>query len=96
MDTLIDAVLPFAMMFGIPGYFALQIILAKHYRGAWRIAALAPLVFTVPLLAYTAFAFAQQSNLWPPMLLFYAPFAAIYLLILLAIHGIRDWHAADA
>jgi hypothetical protein len=89
-DTLIDAALPIVMIGGIPGYFALQILLAKRYRGGWRIAALIPLVFTVPLLGYTAYAFAQESNLWPLMLLFYAPFAAIYLLILLGIHGIRD------
>ena len=83
MDTLLGLV----AMIALPGYWILQIILAKRCDGGWRIAALAPLVVMVPLVAYTAFAFAAGSNLWPLMLILVSPVAFVYLAIVSAIRA---------
>lgn len=63
----------------IPGYFILQAALYYRWRDGWRKAALLPLLATVPITAYTLFAFAKGSNLWPLVMLFTVPFAFIYL-----------------
>jgi hypothetical protein len=39
----------------------------------------------VPVFGFTAYAFAQQSNLWPILLIFAAPVGTVYLVILLVI-----------
>lgn len=63
----------------IPGYFILQVALYYRWHGGWRKAALLPLLATVPITAYTLFAFAKGSNLWPLVMLFTVPFAFVYL-----------------
>jgi hypothetical protein len=67
----------------IPGYFILQVALYYRWRDGWRKAALLPLLATVPITAYTLFAFAKGSNLWPLVMLFTVPFAFIYLVALM-------------
>ena len=49
----------------VPGYFAFQIYTARKWDGSWRWAALAPALVMAPLIAFTIFAFAAGSNLWP-------------------------------
>jgi hypothetical protein len=71
-------------MLATPGYFILQIWTAAKLTGGWRTAALAPLVLAVPLLVWCAYAFADQSNLWPVPFLLFAPFGTFYLIALLA------------
>jgi hypothetical protein len=68
------------------GYLPLQIIALVKWRGAWRWAAVAPLALMVPVIVYTAYAFAQDSNLWPIVLIFAAPIATFGLGILFVIH----------
>lgn len=80
--TMLWGTLMMLMAWSIPGYIALQIYMLVKYRGRWRKLALLPLWGTVPLFAYTLFALAAGSNLWPLLLLFLAPFAFIYLLII--------------
>lgn len=82
-----DTVLGLLAMIALPGYWVLQILLAKSYDGGWRLAVLMPLIVMVPLLAYTVFAFVSGSNLWPLMLIFVSPAAFIYLAIVSAIHA---------
>ena len=72
---LMDTVLGLLAMIALPGYWVLQYVLAKNYDGGWRIAALTPLVVMVPLIAYTAFAFAAGSNMWPVLLILVSPVA---------------------
>jgi hypothetical protein len=70
------------LFLGVPGYFLLQIALMAATSGGWRRATLAPAVVMIPVLAYTMLAFAAQSNLWPLLLLFTAPLACLYLVLL--------------
>lgn len=73
------------MGWSIPGYIVLQIYMLKKYEGRWRMLAKLPLWGMIPLFAYTLFALIAGSNLWPLVLLFIAPFAFIYLLLIMLI-----------
>lgn len=66
-------------------YVPLQIYTGLKWRGGWRILALAPLLIIVPILGYTAYAAARESNLWPIVLIFSAPVATVYFLIIAVI-----------
>jgi uncharacterized membrane protein (GlpM family) len=70
----------------IVGYLILQPLLAFRFTGKWRIAALVPLLATVPLIVQAAVAAATGSNLWPILLIFFMPCAFLYLLLLAALH----------
>ena len=83
MDTFLGSV----AMLALPGYWILQVILAKRCTGGWRIAALVPLVVMVPLVIWTAIAFAAESNLWPLMLILVSPVAFVYLAVVSAIRA---------
>jgi hypothetical protein len=77
---------PFDLIFlCVPGYFLLQVALARGTSGWRRKAALAPAVIMVPILAYTLLALAAQSNLWPLLMLLTAPLACLYLVCLSAV-----------
>jgi hypothetical protein len=79
-----------AAMLAAPAYFALQPWAAAKLTGGWRRAALLPLLPATPLLLWCAFAFADQSNLWPLPFLLFAPFGTFYLVILLVAAGVRE------
>ncbi len=71
-------------------YWILQIATRRNVAdGGWRgIVALRPLrSVVVSLVAYTAFAFATGSNLWPLMLILVSPVALVYLAIVSAIRA---------
>jgi hypothetical protein len=80
---MLDILIPL-MAWAIPLYFFLQIYMLKQYEGAWRKAALAPLLVMLPLLGYTGIALFAKSNLWPLMMLFSTPVLALYLIGVLA------------
>lgn len=69
-------------MLATPAYLVLQIWLAVKLPGAWRKAALAPLVLAGPIFLWCAYALADESNLWPVPFLLFAPFGAFYLIII--------------
>ena len=83
MDTLFDLAGWFALI-AIPGYWILQVVLARRYDGGWRVAALLPLAVMIPLALYTAFAFAAGSNLWPLLIIFVSPLGFLYLIVVTA------------
>jgi hypothetical protein len=66
-------------------YIPLQLYTALRYRGGWRIAAFVPIAPMVAVFAYTAYAFARQSNLWPILLIFAAPVGTGCLIALMAV-----------
>lgn len=68
-------------MLGVPAYIALQIYVPRHMRGGWWWASMAPLLVAVPVALFCLFALAQDSNLWPLMFIFFAPFGAAYLVL---------------
>ena len=65
-----------------PLYFILQIWFPWAFQGRWRIAAFVPLIGFVPALIISLQALSQNSNLWPIVLIFFAPLGCIYLLLL--------------
>jgi hypothetical protein len=77
-----------AMMIAVPGYFLLQCLVLWLWGGGWRKAAMAPLWPMGAVLAYTVYTFFDGSNLFPVVLIFTAPLAFLYLLLLLALRGL--------
>jgi hypothetical protein len=69
---------------GVPAYFVAQPMALMRWRGGWRKAALAPLVLVIPAAGYSAFAFADGSNLWPMTLIVAAAIGMVYLGVLWA------------
>jgi hypothetical protein len=63
-----------------PLYFILQIWFAWAFNGRWRVAALVPLIGFVPALIISLDALSRGSNLWPIVVIFFAPLGCIYLL----------------
>jgi hypothetical protein len=63
-----------------PLYFILQIWFGWALTGRWRIATLVPLIGFVPALIISLHALSRGSNLWPVVLIFFAPLGCIYLL----------------
>jgi hypothetical protein len=78
-----------AAMLAGPAYFVLQPWAVAKLTGGWRRAALLPLLPATPLLLWCAYAFADQSNLWPVPFLLFAPFGTFYLAILLVAANAR-------
>jgi hypothetical protein len=74
------------LMAGTPAYVLLQPLAILRWRSGWRTAALAPLLLTVPALAFSLFALTQGSNLWPLTLIFAAIIGAVYLGLLFLLH----------
>jgi hypothetical protein len=69
-------------------YLPLQVYTVVRLRGVWRLVALLPVLLMVPIISLTAYALAQQSNLWPLYLIFGAPVGTGYLAVLLFIRGL--------
>jgi hypothetical protein len=65
-----------------PLYFILQIWFPWAFRGRWSIAAFVPLIGFVPALIISLQALSRNSNLWPIVLILFAPLGCIYLLLL--------------
>jgi hypothetical protein len=67
------------VVMGVPAYFVVQPMALMRWRGGWRMAALAPLLLVGPAAAYSVFAYADGSNLWPMTLIAAAAMGMIYL-----------------
>ncbi|HSZ74159.1 MAG TPA: hypothetical protein VK779_05010 [Rhizomicrobium sp.] len=70
----------------VPAYLILQAYLAYAFHGAWRIAALIPLIFVAPLFLFSLYALGLGSSLWPLTLVLLTPVGLIYLVIVFAVH----------
>jgi len=68
----------YLLWLAVPAYVVLQILALVWARGMARFLAGAPLIVMVPVFAYTMNALAQDSNLWPLLLLFSSPVAMVY------------------
>jgi hypothetical protein len=76
------AVIGYALVAGVPGYFVLQPWALNRFRGGWRIAAMVPLIGAVLTGLWSLYALSQDSNLWPLTFIFFAPAGALYLVVL--------------
>ena len=79
-----DWLLFFLIGWGLPLslYAALQTGALLSVRGYWRIAAAAPLPLMILVCAHMAWAYSQDSNLWPMTMLMTAPGAAFAVLLI--------------
>jgi hypothetical protein len=66
----------------IPLYVLLQAVVLYQTRGAWRAAAVIPLVGVLPFLAMSVHAYSQQSDIWLLPLILACPVAIVALAIL--------------
>lgn len=82
-DSLLDLI-----FWALPVYALLQSWALWRMAGWWRLAAAAPLIIALPLAGHAIFALSAGSNLWPLLLIFFAPAGALYLLALLAVEKI--------
>ena len=73
------------VMAAVPAYFVLQPLALMRLVGRWKAAALAPLLPAIPAIVWSAYAFSQESNLWPLVFILFAPFGSIYLAALLGL-----------
>jgi hypothetical protein len=87
-SPLMQIVDAFAMvvMWTVPGYFVLQGWLLWSLSGGWRRAAAAPLLPMGAVLVYTVYAFLDGSNIFPLVLIFTAPMAFLYLVIIAGLY----------
>ena len=74
-----EMLLGMIVMLGVPAYFVAQPMVLMRWQGRWRKWALMPLLLVIPAVAYSAFAFADGSNLWPITLIIAAAIGMIYL-----------------
>jgi hypothetical protein len=77
---LVGAALGFLMFSPVLAYVVLQVLALSRLRGGWLQAATVPVIPMLLVLLYTIYAYANESNLWPLILLFTSPLAGAYLL----------------
>jgi hypothetical protein len=72
----------FAVGWGLPlsFYCAVQTAAIWSLRGRWRVAVAAPIPLMVVVAGHMAWAYSQNSNLWPMTMLMTAPGAAVAVL----------------
>ena len=63
-------------------YPGLQYSAVRQLRGVWRALSLLPLAVMLVVGGITVRALSEGANLWPILLIFTAPFATAYLLLL--------------
>jgi hypothetical protein len=76
---LVVIALGFAAAISYPG---LQYAALRQMPGVWRALGLVPLAVMAIVVVYTVMALLEGSNLWPLLLIFTAPLATGYLLLL--------------
>jgi len=73
------------LMGSIPAYFVLQVVLLWRLRDRWQRIAAVPLVMMVPVVAISAFGLWERATLWFIWLVFTAPLALFYLLVVMVL-----------
>lgn len=81
----------YVLLLCLVGYPLAQYGAIRHASGGWRMAFALPAVPMALVVAYTALAFSQGANLWPILLIFTAPLAILYLLLLAIARRITRW-----
>ncbi len=73
----------------VPTYLILQFVVIWRSSGPSHWVAALPLVVMVPVFVLTGVFVAQESNLWPLLLLFASPVALLYVVVV----GLFMWTA---
>lgn len=74
-----DLFIGLLVMACVPAYFVVQPMTLWCWPGRWRLAAMAPLLLTVPAFCFSLYAYSRDSNLWPLTLIFAAALGTMYL-----------------
>jgi hypothetical protein len=75
-------VLAFLAAWSVPGYLILQVVFLRRWQDGWRRAALVPLVPMGAALVFVLYAcLVKDSNIAPIIIVFMAPFAFLYLVV---------------
>ena len=69
-----------ALFFSAFLYFFLQLIMIARYRGRWRVLALVPLLFMLPLGLHAGVLYVGGDALWPLGVVAPSAIACVYLL----------------
>lgn len=85
----LGSVLVMILMWSVPGYFVVQVLLLRRWQDGWRKAAVVPIGPMILVLGYTVYAFLAGSNIFPLVLIFTAPFALAYLIVLIFLRRAR-------
>ena len=84
----VDTLIPLGIWGGLLLYPPLQFVAWRRLRGRWRTFAALPATAMIPVLILTALGWFKQSNLWPILLIFVAPPALLYLIVLMILHRV--------
>lgn len=82
MLTLPDLLIPLGIYGGLLAYPILQALTTWRMQRFWRLLSVVLLVPMALVLVLTIVALIQDSNLWPILLIFTAPLALLYLVLL--------------
>ena len=84
------------MFLSVPAYFIAQVYTLIKWKGGWRVASIIPAILMSGVLIYTVYAFIQESNLWPLVLIFVSPVAVGYLFLLALIKKLAGARSGPA
>lgn len=90
LEVRIFGMLAMLAMLSVPGYFVLQVWLARSWSGGWRLASLLPLAVMLPVGLHALFALLAGSNIWPLLVILTAPLACLFLVVLLVTRSVRE------
>lgn len=91
-SVVVGLLVPLAFL-SLPAYPIFQVYALMKLRGRARLVSALPLVFMVPIYAYTALALSKGSNLWPLFAIFASPVA---LIIVIAVMFVARKRAAES
>ncbi len=83
-----DLALGCLVMAMVPAYLILQPLALLRLSGRWRGVAAIPLILAIPAAAWSVFALAHESNLWPVIFILFAPAGTVYLAIVLVLSAV--------
>jgi hypothetical protein len=90
-SVIVGLLVPLAFL-SLPAYPFFQIYALVRLRGRVRLVSALPLVFMLPIYAYTILALSKGSNLWPLFAIFASPVA---LIIVIAVMFVARKRAAE-
>ncbi|HUG12979.1 MAG TPA: hypothetical protein VMM36_18320 [Opitutaceae bacterium] len=83
-SVIVTLLVPLAFL-SLPAYPLFQVYALWKLRGMTRLLSALPLVFMLPIYAYSFFALSKGSNLWPLFAIFASPVALIIVIVVMVI-----------
>lgn len=83
-SVIVGLLVPLAFL-SLPAYPLFQVYALWKLRGTARLLSALPLVFMLPIYAYTTLALSKGSNLWPLFAIFASPVALILVIVVMLV-----------